>query len=161
MIKKIKLNNFKSHKETEIKIGNLTVLCGSNGAGKSSLIQILLLLREAFLKDKSFDILDLKSNPIKIGIVNDAVYQFGEYDGFKVFLEFADFNCNFHYEANSEDDKVKSYIRLNKEKIINNESFNLEDDVLTSKIFSSQSLFNCNFQYLSAARFGCKAFRLS
>ena len=88
MIETIELNNFKSHKNTNIEIGNLTVLCGSNGVGKSSFIQILLLLREAFIKDKSFEILDLKSNPIKIGTVSDAVYEFGEYDGFQVKLKF-------------------------------------------------------------------------
>jgi predicted ATPase len=143
MVSKIELVNFKSHKETKINLRNLTILCGSNGVGKSSLIQILLLLREAFLKDKSFDILDLKSNPIKIGTASDAIYEFAEFDGFKITLTFNEIKtCIFQYDAISEDDKSKSFIRLKK----NNQEFeNIEQD---------NSLFNFNFQYISAARLG-------
>ncbi|MBK8806980.1 MAG: DUF3696 domain-containing protein [Bacteroidales bacterium] len=145
MISKLDLINFKSHSNTIINLSNLTVLCGSNGVGKSSLIQVLLLLREAFLKDKSFDILDLKSNPVKIGTVNDAIYEFGEFDGFDIKITFLDkYFFDFYYEALTEDDKLKSFIRLNKTKsqvqlIVHN------DDL---------SLFNTNFQYIGAARLG-------
>ena len=119
MIKELKLANFKSHKRTTIELSNLTILCGSNGVGKSSLIQILLLLREAFIKDRSFDILDLKSNPVKVGTANDAIYEFGEVDGIKIDLKFDnEFNCNFYYEAASEIDRAKSFINLNKSKTI-------------------------------------------
>lgn len=155
MIKTIELNNFKSHKNTNIEIGNLTVLCGSNGVGKSSFIQILLLLREAFIKDKSFEILDLKSNPIKIGTVNDAVYEFGEYDGFQVKLKFDnDFVCDFLYEASSEADKVKSFIKLNIDKVETKNLFEIEKWPGVVEQFSNISLFNTNFQYISAARLG-------
>lgn len=155
MIKKIELNNFKSHKSTSIGIGNLTVLCGSNGVGKSSFIQILLLLREVFIKDKSFEILDLKSNPIKIGTVSDAVYEFGDYDGFQVKLEFEnDFICDFFYEAHSEADKVKSFIKLNLDRVENKSIFDNDEWQNSFDKFSRISLFNTNFQYISAARFG-------
>ncbi|HAY3539484.1 TPA: DUF3696 domain-containing protein [Elizabethkingia anophelis] len=155
MIKKIELNNFKSHKNTNIEIGNLTVLCGSNGVGKSSFIQILLLLREVFIKDKSFEILDLKSDPIKIGTVNDAVYEFGDYDGFQVKLGFDDdFICDFFYEAYSEADKVKSFINLNLDRVENKSIFEGNEWQKSFEKFSKISLFNTNFQYISAARFG-------
>lgn len=155
MIKTIELDNFKSHKKTNIEIGNLTVLCGANGVGKSSFIQILLLLREAFIKDKSFDILDLKSNPIKIGTVKDAVYEFGEYDGFKVKLTFIDnFICDFFYEADSESDKLKSFINLNLDKVENNNIFIPDKWPTVFEIFSKISLFNTNFQFISSARLG-------
>ena len=52
MISRLKINNFKSHKDTEISLGNLTVLTGVNGCGKTSLIQALLLLRQSFLKNR-------------------------------------------------------------------------------------------------------------
>ena len=113
MIKKINLNNFKSHKQTEINLGNFTLLCGGNGVGKSSLIQILLLLREAYIKDRTFNILDLKSNPVKIGNVNDAIYEFGEYDGFQTILEFTEeIILDLLYETLSEKDKTKSFIGI-------------------------------------------------
>ena len=113
MINNIALINFKSHKHTKITLGNLTVICGINGVGKSSLIQMLLLLRDAFLKDHSFDILDLQANAVKIGTVNDAIYEFGDYDGFEIRLKFNKKNeLNFNYEALSENDKSKTFIRL-------------------------------------------------
>lgn len=43
----LKIENFKCYKKANIEFDNLTVLVGSNGAGKSSVIQSILLLREA------------------------------------------------------------------------------------------------------------------
>lgn len=150
MLEKIKLNNFKSHKQTEIQLGNFTLLCGGNGVGKSSLIQMLLLLREAYIKDRTFDILDLKSNPVKIGNVSDAIYEFGDYDGFQTILDFTnELSLDLLYEARSEKDKTKSFIELNFDKSINKNLIKEDFDKL-----KMLSLFNSNFQYISAARLG-------
>lgn len=46
MITQLNLSNFKSHKDTRLELGNLTVLTGVNGCGKTSVIQALLLLRQ-------------------------------------------------------------------------------------------------------------------
>ena len=154
MLKEVTINNFKSHKNTNLILENLVVLCGANGVGKSSLIQVLLLLREAFVKDKSFKILDLKSNPAKIGTVADAVYQYGDYDGFQFLLNFSTgLSCNFLYEAFTENERVKSFINLNHEKTIYNDQFNLNDSEL-GKVFFNHSLFNTDFQYIGAGRLG-------
>ncbi len=142
MIEKIEIQNFKSHKITELQLGKLSVLCGINGVGKSSSIQLLLLLREAYLKDKSFDILDFQSNSVKIGTASDAIYEFSEFDGFGISLVISGNPYNFTYEAKTEDEKVKSFIRLNQDKS------NFPTD------FIKESLFNTNFQYLSAYRLG-------
>ncbi len=155
MVRVLKLVNFKSHRDTTIELNNLTILCGSNGVGKSSIIQILLLLREAFIKDKSFDILDLKSNPVKVGTANDAIYEFGEFDGIKIDLTFDEkLNCNFCYEASTEIERVKSFLSLNKGKTIKNEQFDIYNPSLIQQNFGKISLFNVAFQYISAARKG-------
>ena len=44
---KLKIVNFKCFKEQEFVLPNLTVLVGSNGMGKSSVIQSILLIRNA------------------------------------------------------------------------------------------------------------------
>lgn len=145
MINSINIQNFKSHKNTSLNLNNLTVLCGNNGVGKSSAIQLFLLLREAFIKDKSFDILDLKSNPVKIGTPEDAIYQFSEKDSFQINLKISNNDYLFLYEAKSADDKLKTFISLNKE---------------VSKIdenITKESLFNTNFQYIGASRLGPQA----
>lgn len=42
---KLNIQNFKCFKNVEVSIGNLTILAGGNGSGKSSVIQSLLLFR--------------------------------------------------------------------------------------------------------------------
>ena len=48
MLEKIKLTNFKCFENVELSLGPLTLLCGLNGMGKSSIIQALLVLRQSF-----------------------------------------------------------------------------------------------------------------
>lgn len=43
MLDRIRLQNFKTHRDTEINLGRLTVLVGPNGAGKSSVLQAIQL----------------------------------------------------------------------------------------------------------------------
>jgi predicted ATPase len=142
MVTEINIQNFKSHKNTNIILNNLTVLCGNNGVGKSSAIQLLLLLREAYVKDKSFEIIDLKSNPIKVGTPNDAIYEFSSKDSFQIDLTTDIETSKFVYEAKSEEDKVKTFIKLK-----------IEESNQPTGMFE-ESLFNTNFQYISAARLG-------
>jgi predicted ATPase len=145
MINNLILKNFKSHKHTDIKFENLTVLCGINGVGKSSLVQSLLLIRESYINDGNFEILDLKSNSVKIGTLNDAIYEFGDNDGFEVNIEFSFNNkINLKYDALSENEKAKSFVKLNK-----------KDSKIDNEFkYNKMSLFNSNFQYISAARLG-------
>ncbi len=145
MIKEIEIKNFKSHNTTNLDICNLTVLCGGNGVGKSSVMQILLLLREAYIKDRSFDILDLKSNPVKIGTAKDALYEFNsnkEVDEILVSFSSDIGEYHFVYEANTETEKTKSFIRAKK------------TDIRIPTNVENESLFNTNFQFISSARLG-------
>ncbi|MCM1067224.1 MAG: DUF3696 domain-containing protein [Muribaculaceae bacterium] len=48
MIKTIDLHNFKCFKDESFRTAPLTILAGANGAGKSSLIQALVMLRQSF-----------------------------------------------------------------------------------------------------------------
>ena len=55
MIDSIQLDNFKCFKRLYIPLKPLTLIAGANGAGKSSIIQSLLLLRQSFIdKDTDF-----------------------------------------------------------------------------------------------------------
>lgn len=44
MLTSIRLKNFKTHRDTEIQLGRLTVLVGPNGAGKSSVLQAIQMV---------------------------------------------------------------------------------------------------------------------
>ena len=58
MIKYLRIKNFKCLDDIELVLSNLTLLTGANGAGKSSVIQSLLLLRQSWC-DK---VVDLRSS---------------------------------------------------------------------------------------------------
>lgn len=51
MITKINIKNFKSLEAVELSLSTLNVLTGINGMGKSTLIQVLLLLRQSYISD--------------------------------------------------------------------------------------------------------------
>ncbi len=140
MIKEIRLQNFKSHAETIVEFGNLTLLCGANGVGKSSSLQALLLLRDNYIKERNFDNLDLKSNSVKIGTAGDAIYQYAEEDGFTINFSTSIDSYFFKYSAVKEEAKVKSFINL--------------IDSSSNQSIEKENLFSNKFQYISANRLG-------
>ncbi len=143
MIKEIHLKNFKSHKDTVLAVSNLTVLCGSNGVGKSSAVQALLLLRESYLANSKFDYLDLKSNPINIGTVKDALYEFADDNiiGFRIITDTNDLSYSFETSLSE-----MSRTLMKKSKEI--------EHVYQPEILGNENLFNKNCQFISAARIG-------
>lgn len=138
MIRDFEITNFKSHKNTKLDFSNLTVLCGTNSSGKSSVIQALLLLRESFFNKSKFDYLDLKSNPVTIGTAKDVLYQFTEIDKIKFKIETTNQTMIFDFAIK---DPTKTLIPKS------NHSF---DDSLLEK----EPLFDKNCQFISAARLG-------
>ena len=46
MLNRLKLENFKAWREADLKLGKVTGFFGTNSAGKSSLLQFLLLLKQ-------------------------------------------------------------------------------------------------------------------
>lgn len=74
MIKRLSLKNFKCFTNLAASFSNLTLLCGLNGTGKSSLIQSLLLMRQSFLEQRlkvNGDLVKL-GNPVDIFAANAA-----------------------------------------------------------------------------------------
>ena len=135
MISKIEVKNFKSLKGIETELKNLNVLMGLNGMGKSSFIQILLVLMQSDkLEDK---IIDLKGTLAQIGQGRDAFYQFSEEDFILFgisFLPSTDFNWKFQYEKD-------------KEKLIAESGFSKEQMIY----FREKTR---KFQYIGANRIG-------
>lgn len=141
MISNIKIKNFKVLKNVELMLSNLTIVSGLNSMGKSSLIQILLLLRQSFEKKSIENGLLLNGDYVNIGNGKDA----------------------FSIDAEKDED---FYFRLEWE---NNETLTLEFNYnsksnlqplksITPQDFSfSGSLFSSRFQYLSAERVGPKS----
>lgn len=146
MITGLDISNFKSHKHTSIQLGHLTVLTGINGCGKTSVIQSLLLLRQSFLKNRLALGLDLNQPLCNIGIANDALYQLAEH-GIIKFMFSTDDNKEYVFEFDAEKGLKDSFIRKHQY----NEAASRIDEL------DGISLFNNDFQYISASRWGGKS----
>lgn len=139
MIDNININNFKSLKNVSVQPKNLNILMGLNGMGKSSFIQVLLLLIQS---DKIIDnYIELNGSLVDVGVGKDILYQFAKDDLIKFSISFCngtDISWDFIYEKDK--DKLQSKAVLSPEQINN---------------FKRQT---SNFQYIAAERVGPEDF---
>src|SRR6266481_4277000 len=78
MLTKVWANNFKSWKNTgEIKLAPLTGLFGTNSSGKTSLLQLILMLKQTVESSDRSRVLHTgdKSTYVDLGSFYDLVYQ--------------------------------------------------------------------------------------
>lgn len=74
MIRKVSLKNFKCFKNlSPIGLSQITLFTGSNGRGKSSLIQSLLLIAQSFGNDRQINYIKLKGKFVDLGTYNDIL----------------------------------------------------------------------------------------
>lgn len=141
MITNIRINNLKLHDNTELKIKGLTILTGMNGMGKSTVIQALTLLRQSFMMNDLDSGLNLKGDMCDAGTSGELACQTSNEHSLKIEMKFKDqdsLNFEFHYPDNVLDTLLPG----------------AEKNVTEKSILTRYSLFNENFQYLSAFRFG-------
>ena len=139
MLSNVYIRNFKSFQSAEIRLSNLTLFTGSNGLGKSSFIQVLLLLRQSYnaqmLPGKG---LYLDGEYVKIGTGKDAFnWNAAEEEG--IYFELAwddgvESAYQFEYRPKS------NFLPLRKH------------DQNHVAVAAKKSLFNNQFRYLSAER---------
>jgi predicted ATPase len=146
MIDNYKIHNFKNHHNTSLDLAKLTILTGCNGAGKSSVLQTMLMLRESVLKAGNSARLNLRGDSFDIGKSSGQLMHWDIDDEPDVFnISFAAGGKTYYFSYNYPLGEVTSLQHVKDKPIYNIEE--LED----------LSLFNKNFQYLSALRFGPKS----
>ena len=141
MITKLKITNFKSHENTNLELNNLTLLTGVNGCGKTSIVQALLLLRQTYQKGRLDKGLDLNKPLCNIGITNDALYRNAKVGS--IAFEFTVSNETYKLSFDAANNLDSSFIH--KETYSEN---------VTNDNLNNISLFNNDFQYISASRWG-------
>lgn len=75
MITKIKINNFKCFHEIVLPMSTLTLLTGFNAAGKSTVLQSILLLSQALHKNVICSNVSINGNLIKLGNASDLIHE--------------------------------------------------------------------------------------
>ena len=138
MLHHIALKNFKCFEELRINLKNLTLITGINGAGKSSIVQALLLLRQSN-DDKKVDL----HKQVKIdGDLVDLIHA----DAMRyIFSKSSDIEINLTNDKTTIDFVIKDAVKETKEATCI-PSENLDEFLETC------SLFDENFVYLYAER---------
>lgn len=139
MLKSIQIKNFKALKDVVLDLGGLNLFAGLNGMGKSSVIQVLLLLKQSLgerghlrLNDPEF---------ASLGKGKDVFYQFAEEKDISISIESnygEHWRWQFGYEP--EKDHLKGKFQYD-----------------PADLSKTLSLFSDNFQYLAAERLGPRA----
>jgi len=140
MLSKLHIKNFKSHRDTAIEFGNLTLLAGMNSSGKSSLIHALLLLRQSFLKGRLDQGLDLNEPLCRIGTGQDVLYRLADSNILTIEITTGE-SFRFAYDV----EKALGGTFLPKSAYGEN---------IAREKLSELPLFSNDFQYVSSLRFG-------
>lgn len=141
MLNLLSLENFKSIKDHDFELRNLTIFSGFNGMGKSSALQSLLLLRQSHDKHLLPSVgLSLTGEYVKIGNGKDLLYSYANDENIKIEVCWDDshLELNFDYDENSDLQPLSK-------------SSSIEESAFL------ESLFVSNFQYLSAERISPKS----
>lgn len=137
MITNLTIENYKIHKHTSLNLKSLNVLTGQNSSGKSSIIQMLLLLRQSYQKDGLKHGLLLQGDLCNIGLIGDALCKYAEEDTIKT--EFEENGKSYKWEFSQNNSEIyKNLIPKNTNGAV------LENDL--------PAVFSDDFQYISASR---------
>jgi len=138
VICQLRLQNFKRFENQSLEIGNLTLLSGLNGMGKSSVLQSLLLLRQSYQQGLLESTgLALNGDLVHIGTARDALFEDAKEDKIEFILAFKNGNeatWQFGYDPEAD-------------------ILGLTSPAVPLKTYHT-SLFGDDFQYLQAERLG-------
>lgn len=142
MISEIDIHNFKIHKNSELPIGPLTIFTGINGMGKSSVIQSLLMLRENIVGKNYPGPLNIRGKSYDVGssFANLVNWYAEDSDRLGIHIIYDGQKFRFDYQ----------YPLKNVTELLpypGSEPYPVD-------VLMRLPLFNDNFQYLSAFRFG-------
>lgn len=151
MLQSLRIRNFKLHEDTTIQFGGLTILTGMNGMGKSTILQALLLLRQSFQSNRLKKSLNLRGDLVDLGVSGKLACQAVDSDEMKIDIWYDDVDKSFTFKY--PDDVLETYLPYKHGSYV--DADDIDNDVEESLfLMSKKSLFNENFQYISAFRFG-------
>lgn len=162
MLKELSLRNFKSARELDIPLQQLTVLSGLNGSGKSTVLQAIGLLRQSLqisnigLGDieKKLTSIHLRGPLVQLGMASDVLSQRASEYSIEIALSLDEQNSRWVFTAEIDKEHLdadtlsaKNYYDPNATGLMGKFS------APTSESSSAQNyLRDCHFQFLQADR---------
>ncbi|MDX2370947.1 MAG: DUF3696 domain-containing protein [Colwellia sp.] len=140
MINQIKLKNFKCYKERPFKLGSLTVFCGNNSVGKSTVIQALAIPFQSKLRDE----ISLNGNLVELGSIQEIFSAHaGDSTQLEISIEFSEHNLSWGVDIGSLNHK--------------NQLLQRSEDIDTAPLLQHY-FHDFGFQFLQAERFGPRTY---
>ena len=137
MINNLTIKNFKCFENLSVELSNLNIFAGINSMGKSSVIQAILLLRQAYEMGTLTKGLHLNGDLTQIGTGYDLMYRNSDQDEIAIEIVVGEDSIRWVYGYTKDSDYQKLKIS----------NFSQEK---TSKI----NIFTPTFSYISAERIG-------
>ncbi|MBS6398181.1 MAG: DUF3696 domain-containing protein [Clostridiales bacterium] len=136
MIQKIKADNFKCFEHISLELSGLNLLSGINSMGKSTLVQMLLLLRQSYDQNALEKGIYLNGKYTNLGIGRDVLYTDAKENLIRISIEDEQRQLYTEYDYNGAADflKLTSSVQMDEVKDIN--------------------LFGNGFHYIAADRLG-------
>lgn len=108
MIRKLAIENFKCFGKLQLDMKPLTLLCGVNSGGKSSVIQALLLCKETMNRENPQGTLDLMNSQYNINLYSfeEILYQDAEEERIQIEVEGENFVRKYTYQSEDGDNNI-------------------------------------------------------
>ncbi|ODV49936.1 putative ATPase [Methanohalophilus euhalobius] len=129
MIKNIHLENFKGLQNSQkIDLKPLTVLCGTNSSGKSTIIQSLLLLKQTFENQSRYGKIVLNGQYVHMGSFKNIVYNQNKKNEVKISFEIEPLNNSItkRYKKNLQHRFLRAF------RFINNKGEDVKKSLMVS-----------------------------
>ncbi len=134
IIEKLHVHNFKCFSDIEFELGNLNLLAGCNGCGKSTVIQALLLIRQSYEQFGNLSSLSTYGKYVNLGMAKEILCESAN-----------DLEMNFEIKSEN-NTSLKIRPQYNAEHNI------LENNIDTIGKYEEINLLKNTFEYLSAER---------
>ncbi len=140
MLTKIRLENFKSWRELDLDLSNLTILFGTNSSGKSSVLQSLLLLKQTetgFSRASPINLGGSDNDYVDLGSFRDLVFKHDEKKQVGIRLEWLSEILEMPWMAGEQEFEIKTekiayaaYFRKLKDRVVVEQ---LDHEILSPK----------------------------
>ncbi|MFG6342633.1 MAG: AAA family ATPase [Lachnospiraceae bacterium] len=109
MIHRLELHNFKCFENAEIECSPLTMLCGVNSCGKSSVIQAVLLLEETRCSTGMIDLMNMQHGTVLYSF-DEILYDDAEDDKIRIGITMMGKSVNLILSSDENDNNVRCKI---------------------------------------------------